>query len=91
MTKIQLIDILAETEDISRRAAKKVVDTVFESMSSALAGGDRIEVRGLGSFRVKHYNGYRGRNPKTGAKVTIEPKGLPVFKAGKELKQRVDI
>lgn len=91
MTKKQLIDLLSETEDISLRAAKKIVDTVFDSMSDALGKGDRIEVRGLGSFKIKAYDAYEGRNPKTGDPVMIKPKKLPVFKSGKELKERVDI
>ncbi len=90
MTKKELVDILSEAEDISRRSAKRVVDAVFESMSAALIEGNRIEVRGLGSFKVKHYNGYKGRNPKTGEKVSINPKRLPVFKVGRELRDRVD-
>ena len=90
MTKKQLVDLLAEAEDISRRAAKKIVDAVFESMASALASGNRVEIRGLGSFRIKQYNGYDGRNPKTGETVEIKPKSLPVFRVGKELRDRVD-
>lgn len=90
MTKKQLIDFLAEIEDISRRTAKRIVDVVFQSMSNALAMGNRIEIRGFGSFKVKSYGGYKGRNPKTGETVKIKPKKLPVFKVGKELKQRVD-
>jgi len=90
MTKKQLIDFLAETEDISRRTAKRTVDIVFQSMANALAMGNRIEIRGLGSFKVKSYDGYKGRNPKTCETVKIKPKKLPVFKVGKELKQRVD-
>ncbi len=66
MTKKQLIDFLAETEDISRRTAKRIVDVVFQSMSNALAMGNRIEIRGFGSFKVRNYGGYKGRNPKTG-------------------------
>lgn len=90
MTKKELIDLLAQAEDISRRTAKKIVDAVFDRLSNALERGDRIEVRGLGSFKIKQYDGYQGRNPKTGESVTIPPKKLPVFKAGKELKERVD-
>lgn len=90
MTKKELIDLLAEAEDVSRRTAKKIVDAVFDRLSNALERGDRIEVRGLGSFKIKQYDGYQGRNPKTGESVTIPPKKLPVFKAGKELKERVD-
>lgn len=90
MTKKQLIDLLAEAEDISRRAAKRVVDAMFESMSSTLAKGDRVEIRGFGSFKIRRYKGYKGRNPKTGEEVKIKSKKLPVFKVGKELKKRVD-
>lgn len=90
MTKKELIDLLAEAEEISRRAARKVVDAVFEDMSSALVKGDRVEIRGLGSFKIKRYNGYEGRNPKTGERVRIKSKKLPVFKVGKELRERVD-
>lgn len=90
MTKKELIDLLAEAEDVSRRTAKKIVDAVFDRLSNALERGDRIEVRGLGSFKIKQYDGYQGRNPKTGEAVTIPPKKLPVFKAGKELRERVD-
>lgn len=90
MTKKELIDLLAEAEDVSRRTAKKIVNAVFDRLSNALERGDRIEVRGLGSFKIKQYDGYQGRNPKTGEAVTIPPKKLPVFKAGKELRERVD-
>ena len=90
MTKKELIDLLAEAEDISRRAAQKVVDAVFEDMSFALVRGDRVEIRGLGSFKIRRYDGYEGRNPKTGEVVKINAKKLPVFKVGKELKERVD-
>ena len=59
-------------------------------MTEAMAKGERVEIRGLCSFYVKKYKSYTGRNPKTGEKVTIEPKKLPFFKSGKELKERVD-
>jgi len=60
-------------------------------MEEALVKGERVEIRGLGSFKVKNYDGYTGRNPKTGEMINVAPKKLPFFKVGKELKERVDI
>ena len=77
------------SQDFQAEAAK-VVEIFFESMSDALANGQRVEIRGLCSFYVKEYKSYTGRNPKTGEKVKIKPKKLPFFKCGKELKERVD-
>jgi integration host factor subunit beta len=68
----------------------KVVDSFFNEMANALAGGDRVEIRGLCSFYVKDYPGYTGRNPKTGDTVQVPAKKLPFFKCGKDLKDRVD-
>jgi len=67
-----------------------VIDLIFDKMSETLARGCRVEVRGLCSFYVKKYKDYTGRNPKTGEKVKIKPKKLPFFKAGKELRGRVN-
>ncbi len=64
--------------------------TLFISMANALAKGDRVEIRGFGTFRVKHYDGYTGHNPGTGEPIKIKAKKLPVFKCGKELKERAD-
>ena len=89
MTKQQLIDGLAEKEGISKHTAKLIVDIIFQEMTDALARGDRIEIRGFASFSVKHYPKYVGRNPKTGKPVAVKPKKLPVFRAGKELSERV--
>jgi integration host factor subunit beta len=75
---------------LSRNEAATVVDIFFESMSEALANGERVEIRGLCSFYVKEYKPYQGRNPKTGEIVQVTPKKLPFFKCGKELKDRVD-
>ena len=82
--------MLKNKHRISRKEASMVTDLFFESMSEALARDDRVEIRGLCSFYVKGYKSYTGRNPKTGEKVKILPKKLPFFKAGKELKERVD-
>jgi integration host factor subunit beta len=90
MNKLELIDMLKNKHRISRKEAAAVVDLFFESMSEALARGDRVEIRGLCSFYNKEYKSYKGRNPKTGETVTVVPKKLPFFKCGKELKERVD-
>ncbi len=90
MNKLELIAMLKNECRISRKEAAAIVDLFFESMSEALAKGDRVEIRGLCSFYVKEYKSYTGRNPKTGEKVKILPKKLPFFKCGKKLKERVD-
>ena len=90
MNKLELIAMLKKECRISRRKAVAIVDLFFESMSEALARGDRVEIRGLCSFYVKEYESYEGRNPKTGEIVPVASKKLPFFKSGKELKKRVD-
>ena len=90
MNKLDLIGELHNKFDITKAEAAKVVSTFFDTMAEALAKGERVEIRGLCSFYVKQYKPYTGRNPKTGEKVQIKPKRLPFFKAGKELKERVD-
>ncbi|NQU62690.1 MAG: integration host factor subunit beta [SAR324 cluster bacterium] len=70
--------------------ARETVNLFFNSIKESLAAGDRVEIRGFGSFNVKEYEGYTGRNPKTGVKVEVQPKKLPVFRAGRELKTMVD-
>ena len=82
---------MRQQADLSKQDAVAVIELFFDRMASALARGDRVEFRGLCSFYVKTYKDYIGRNPKTGEKVKIAPKKLPFFKAGKELKERVDI
>ncbi len=90
MTKLELIEALKNQENLTKPEAANVVQIFFDEMADALAKGERVEVRGLCSFYVKKYEGYTGRNPKTGETVMIKPKKLPFFKAGKELKDRVD-
>jgi integration host factor subunit beta len=90
MNKLELISAVKNEANISKAEAAKVVQIFFDSMSEAMARGERVEIRGLCSFFVKEYKSYVGRNPKTGDKVTIKPKKLPFFKSGKELKERVD-
>ena len=91
MTKFQLIQKLMErSNNLSQQDAKTIVNTIFASMTNALAQGERIEIRGFGNFTVRSYQPYQGRNPRTGMKVDVAPKKLPFFKVGKELKERVD-
>ncbi len=91
MNKSQLIEALAKAENLPVKKAEEVVSTFFGDMEEALVEGERVEIRGLGSFKVKNYDGYTGRNPKTGEMISVAPKKLPFFKVGKELKERVDI
>ena len=90
MNKVQLIQALKDATDLTKPQAVAVVDIFFNEMADELSKGGRVEIRGLCSIFVKEYKGYTGRNPKTGKKVKIKPKKLPFFKAGKELKDRVD-
>ncbi|MCK4727474.1 MAG: integration host factor subunit beta [Desulfobacterales bacterium] len=90
MTKTELIEALRKETDLTKTKAKQVVELFFDEMTEALASGDRVEIRGLCTIYVKDYNGYTGRNPKTGESRQVPPKKLPFFKCGKELKERVD-
>ncbi len=90
MNKLELIDTLRFEAEITKSEAAAVVDLFFNEMANVLAGGDRVEIRGLCSFFVKEYNSYKGRNPRTGESVKVAPKKLPFFKPGTELKERVD-
>ena len=90
MTKSELIDRLAERAGLPRSTAELVVHTVLREMSSVLLRGGRIELRGFGSFKVKQYAGYMGRNPRTGDPIAVEPKVLPLFRASKVLLGRLN-
>jgi integration host factor subunit beta len=90
MNKSDLIETLSKETDLSNSKSEQVVDLFFDEMSNALANGDGVEIRGLYSICVREYNGYTGRNPKTGKTVEVPAKKLPYFKCGKELKERVD-
>lgn len=90
MTKGELIEIVAQRDTLNQRKAEIVVNTIFDAMSSALKAGERVEIRGFGSFEVRHYNAYKGRNPKTGEEVFVRAKKAPFFKTGKELRERVN-
>jgi integration host factor subunit beta len=90
MNKSELIEALAEEMNIPLREASSAANTILEAMADALADGNSIEIRGFGSFVVKEYGSYYGRNPKTGEKIQVKPKKLPFFKVGKELKEHVN-
>jgi len=90
MKKSELIVALAEQQNLSMRDAKSIVETILGAMTEALIRGEKIELRGFGTFKVRKYESYTGRNPKTGEKIKTSPKKLPFFKVGKELREEVN-
>ncbi len=90
MTKADLIDELSKVCKLTKRESETIVDTVFHSITEALAGGDKVELRGFGRFRLRRRRGRRGRNPKTGSLVSVPAKRVPVFKVGKRLRELVN-
>jgi len=89
VNKSDLIEVLSEDPVLNSQLAEFVVDEVFNVTTEALIKGDGVEIRGFGSFTVRKYDSYTGRNPKTGKKISVSPKKLPFFKVGKELRERV--
>ena len=90
MNKSELIEALAQDIGIPHREAAAITNTVIDTMTEALARGESIEFRGFGSFVIKQYGSYEGRNPKTGRKIKVSPKKLPFFKVGKDLREQVN-
>jgi len=90
MNKAKLIEKVSKRVQIPSTAAKVIVNSIFESMRESLEKGEGIDIRGFGSFVVRQYGAYKGRNPKTGEIVGVPPKKLPHFKVGKELKEKVN-
>ena len=90
MLKSDLINILVTKRQLTQKQAEQTVDTIFDSMKDALCKGDNIEIRGLGAFHVKDYQGYNGRNPKTGEVIPVKPKRGILVRTGKELRERVN-
>lgn len=90
MTKGQLIQTLTNRFGITKNESKRIVDAVFGSMTDALSKGDRIEIRGFATFKLKEYSPYIGRNPKSGELIEVSKKKLPYFKMCNELKSRVN-
>lgn len=91
MTKSELIELISANGELTKARAESVVNCIFDAMVHALQAGEGIEIRGLGSFSVRPYKPYDGRNPRTGQPVTVGAKRLPFFKVGKELKELVNI
>ena len=90
MNRSELIEAVSLRANLPKKQAEVVVNTIFDSMTEALVSGERVEIRGFGSFTNREYGAYVGRNPKTGAPVEVPPKRLPFFKVGKDLRDRVD-
>ncbi len=90
MNKSELVESLANKKNLTYKKAEEIINLIFDSMTEALVDGGRIEIRGFGSFVVKDYKAYMGRNPKTGEVIQVLPKKLPFFKVGKELRERVN-
>lgn len=90
MNKSDLVNAIAERANLPHKRAEEVINLVFDSMVDAMVREERIEIRGWGSFEMRHYDSYKGRNPRTGQIIEVHPKRLPFFKVGKELKERVD-
>lgn len=91
MNKSELVEALANEKNLTFKKSEEIVNIIFDSLSSELMRGGRIEIRGFGSFVVKDYKAYMGRNPKTGEVIQVNPKKLPFFKVGKELRERVNV
>ena len=90
MNKSELVEALKVETGLSKKKTEGVVELFFDEISNALAGGERVEIRGFCAFFVKHYKSYIGKNPKTRAKIRVAAKKLPFFRCGKDLKDRVD-
>lgn len=90
MNKSELISALSKKEGLTEKQASDTVNLIFKSFNAELQKGERIEIRGFGSFVVREYEAYTGRNPKTGGVIRVAPKKLPFFKVGKDLKERVN-
>jgi len=90
VNKSQLIEKLAIRTHQTNKVAEQAVNIVFDNVKQALNSGDKVEIRGFGSFLLKKYGAYTGRNPKTGEKVQVPEKMLPFFRAGKDLRKKVD-
>ena len=89
MNTMAIIIKLATDINVNQKIAKIAVDTIIDSIKKAIINNERVEIRGFGSFTLREYKAYRGRNPKSGETVQVDPKGLPYFKVGKELKEMV--
>lgn len=87
MTKAELVDQVARSTQLTKKHAEIIVNTIFDSIVDSLRDGEKIELRGFGSFRIRNRGSRIGRNPKTGDRVEVPPKRIPYFKPGKELRE----
>ena len=90
MNKSGLIEALSKKENLTEKKAMDIISLVFNGFVDELKNGGRVEIRGFGSFVVREYQSYTGRNPKTGSNIKVSPKKLPFFKVGKELKEIIN-
>ena len=90
MTKADLVDEVSNLANLTKKETELIVNTIFDNITDALAKGDKVELRGFGSFRIRHRNARKGRNPKTGETIEVAAKKVPFFKVGKELKEMVN-
>ena len=90
MTKMDLVEKVADQINLTKKQTEVIVNTVFQSITDSLAEGDKVELRGFGSFRIRERNSRVARNPKSGETVEVPAKKVPFFKAGKELREIVD-
>lgn len=90
MTKADLIEEVARQSNLTKKETELIVTTVFDNIAEALTKGDKVELRGFGSFRIRHRNARKGRNPKTGSSVSVPEKRVPFFKVGKQLRELVN-
>lgn len=91
MNKSDLITALAKKENLTEKESQAIIDLVFDGFTKTLEKGGRVEIRGFGSFSVRNYGAYRGRNPKTGEPINVKEKKETFFKVGKELKEEVNM
>ena len=90
MNKSELIEALSKELKFPIKTTQNILDTILDTIVEKLVAGENVEIRGFGSFSVRHYDSYIGRKPKTGEKIEVKPKKLPFFKVGKELRESVD-
>src|SRR4029434_4641911 len=90
MTKADLIDEVSKISSLTKKETETIVNTIFDNITDALSKGDKVELRGFGSFRIRHRNSRKGRNPKTGSSVYVPQKRVPFFKVGKRLRELVN-
>ncbi len=91
MKKSDLVAALAKKENLTEKEAQAIIDLIFDGFTETMKQGGRVEIRGFGSFSVRKYGAYRGRNPKTGGPINVKKKRLTFFKTGKELKEKVNM